>query len=254
MFGHRLSEDFDWFLPGSFDPGKLLPFLEGFSEVAVAETWPGTFHGWIDGIRVSWLHYPNPLLEELIEAEDLPGLFLFLPVIRPDEVGLPFPTGAPARTLSICMNWAARGSLLRSSFPPRKFRTQLNLYHMIKSLSYFDDAEKDPWPVMLKETDGARLRDISCHPRQNSSKSALIRQGRNFPPKSAPWACNLSFRKPPQTIGPGMFGLFCEDEPADLGPALLTMHALMVKNISCIRISMRPGMGAVRRMPWSMCP
>ena len=155
MFGHRLSEDFDWFLPGSFDPGKLLPLLEGFGEVAVAETHTGTFHGWIDGIRVSWLHYPNPLLEELIGAEDLPGLFCS----SPRDTGL--------------MKWAAlsdRGArkdfidlyelgrqrvaleelflLLPRKFPGRR----LNLSHMIKSLSYFDDAEKDPWPVMLKET------------------------------------------------------------------------------------------------------
>ena len=121
MFGHRLSEDFDWFLPGSFDPGKLLPLLEGFGEVAVAETHTGTFHGWIDGMRVSWLHYPNPLLEELTEAEDLPGLFCSSP-IGPDK-WVALPTGAPARTLSICMNWAARGRLeelfVRQKFPGR---------------------------------------------------------------------------------------------------------------------------------------
>ena len=78
QYGHRLSEDFDWFLPESFDPGKLPALLECFGTVSVAETHAGTFHGWIDGIRVTWLHYPNPLLDPLQEVRDLPGPILLL--------------------------------------------------------------------------------------------------------------------------------------------------------------------------------
>ncbi len=60
QYGHRLSEDFDWFLPESFDPGKLPALLEPFGTVSVAETHAGTFHGWIDGIRVTGSITPTP--------------------------------------------------------------------------------------------------------------------------------------------------------------------------------------------------
>ena len=160
-FGHRLSENFDWFLPHSFDPGALPPLLEPFGEVSVAETRSGTFHGWIGEIRVTWLHYPNPLLRPLCHPEALPKLAMASPL----DTGL--------------MKWAAladRGArkdfldlyelsrqeisleylfpFLSQKFPGRR----LNLYHMVKSLSYFDDAEKDPWPVMVKEINRGALK------------------------------------------------------------------------------------------------
>ncbi|MGI6789928.1 nucleotidyl transferase AbiEii/AbiGii toxin family protein [Aminivibrio sp.] len=160
MYGHRQSEDFDWFLPGTFDPGKLPSLLAPFGRVTVAETRAGTFHGWIDGIRVTWLHYPNPLLDPLEQPPELPGLSMS----SPRDTGL--------------MKWAAlsdrgakkdfldlyelflQGVSLEELFLllPRKFPgTKLNLYHMVKSLSFFDDAEKDPWPVMLRETNWSAL-------------------------------------------------------------------------------------------------
>ena len=161
LYGHRQSEDFDWFLPKNFDPGGLAAMLTSFGRVTVAETRAGTFHGWIDHIRVTWLAYPNPLLEPLQETSGLAGLFL----PSPRDAGL--------------MKWAAladrgarkdfldlyelglHGVSLEDLFflLPQKFPgTRLNLYHMIKSLSYFDDAEKDPWPVMLRGTDWGAVR------------------------------------------------------------------------------------------------
>lgn len=160
MYGHRQSEDFDWFLSENFDPGKLPALLEPFGEVTVAETHAGTFHGWIDGIRVTWLHYPNPLLEPLQEAKDLPGLFLS----SPRDTGLMkwaalSDRGARKDFLDL-YELALQGISLEDLFYllPRKFPgTRLNLYHMVKSLSFFDDAENDPWPVMLRNVSWSAL-------------------------------------------------------------------------------------------------
>ena len=160
LYGHRESEDFDWFLPENFDPGSLAFRLKDFGTVTVAETHSGTFHGWIDGIRVTWLRYPNPLIEPLLEAHDLPEFFLSGPL----DTGL--------------MKWAAladrgarkdfldlyelslQGISLHDLFYllPGKFPgSRLNLYHMVKSLSFFDDAEGDPWPVMLRQVSWSAL-------------------------------------------------------------------------------------------------
>ena len=160
LYGHRESEDFDWFLPENFDPGSLAFRLKDFGTVTVAETHSGTFHGWIDGIRVTWLRYFNPLIEPLLEAPDLPGFFLSGPL----DTGL--------------MKWAAladrgarkdfldlyelslQGISLHDLFYllPGKFPgSRLNLYHMVKSLSFFDDAEGDPWPVMLRQVSWSAL-------------------------------------------------------------------------------------------------
>lgn len=154
IFGHRESIDFDWFTPSDFDPGELASRLSEVGEVRVAETRSGTFHGWVDGIQVTWLRYPNPILDEFITSDEVAGLKL-----------------ASINDLSI-MKWAAlsdRGSIkdfidlykicmsgvsFDSLIPklPLKFpKANINLYHMIKSLAYFDDAEKEVSPVMIHD-------------------------------------------------------------------------------------------------------
>ncbi|MDI9371146.1 MAG: hypothetical protein QM446_09555, partial [Synergistota bacterium] len=135
--------------------------LRRFGPVKIAETQSGTFHGWIGEVRVTWLHYPNPLLEPLVVPDELPGLSMASPL----DIGL--------------MKWAAladrgarkdfldlyelslKGISLESLFPllPRKYPgARPNLYHMVKSLAFFDDAERDPWPVMTRKTDWSVLR------------------------------------------------------------------------------------------------
>lgn len=156
LIGHRYSVDLDWFSPQDFDPGKLGSKLKCLGEVRIAETSSGTFHGWVDNIQVTWLRYPNPLIEPLVESEDMPGLKLASLV----DIGL--------------MKWAAvsdRGArkdffdlyalekrgvtaerlypLLAVKYP----KANINYYHMIKSLAYFDDAEREALPVLLEEAD-----------------------------------------------------------------------------------------------------
>lgn len=151
LLGHRESVDFDWFTPEPFDPEILSRRMGRFGEVSVAETAPGTFIGWIGDTQVTWLHYPNPVLEPFTEPPDVPGLRI-----------------ASLTDMAI-MKWTAlanRGSIkdfidlfvldqqgitLKDLFPllEKKYPdARINTYHMVKSLSWFDDAENEPWPVL----------------------------------------------------------------------------------------------------------
>lgn len=156
IYGHRESIDFDWFTPSDFDPGELVKRLSEIGKVDIAETRSGTFHGWIDGIQVTWLRYPNPLLDTFLVVEQIEGLRI-----------------ASVTDIAI-MKWAAisdrgsrkdfidlfticrQGLTVESLVPllPRKLpHANLNYYYMIKSLAYFDDAEKEGFPVMLERLD-----------------------------------------------------------------------------------------------------
>jgi hypothetical protein len=163
LVGHRYSVDLDWFSPEEFNPGQLPEKLEKFGEVRVAETSRGTFHGWVGDIQVTWLYYPNPLLAPLVKSEDTPGLLLaslldigvmkwaavsdrgarkdFFDLLALSQKGITFERMYP---------------LLAEKFP----KANINYYHMVKSLAYFDDAEREAMPVML---DDSRWEEVKEH-------------------------------------------------------------------------------------------
>ncbi|MEW5783747.1 MAG: nucleotidyl transferase AbiEii/AbiGii toxin family protein [Bacillota bacterium] len=76
MLGHRESIDFDWFSPVDFDPEALASNLSRLGRLEITETTKGTLHSILDGIRVTWLHYPNPLMADLVQPPDMQGLAL----------------------------------------------------------------------------------------------------------------------------------------------------------------------------------
>jgi hypothetical protein len=60
-FGHRRSVDLDLFSEREFDSGRLRDRLRG-QHLADLEIGPGTLHLTLHGVKVSFLHYPYPLL------------------------------------------------------------------------------------------------------------------------------------------------------------------------------------------------
>ncbi|MEW5954591.1 MAG: nucleotidyl transferase AbiEii/AbiGii toxin family protein [Bacillota bacterium] len=154
ILGHRKSIDFDWFSPVDFDLEQLYQSLSHLGRIRIAETRQGTFHGFVDGIRVTWLHYPNPLLEPLIAVEDIPGFHIAsLKDIALMKWAAISSRGARKDFIdlySICRN----GCDLEELVPLLTYKypgVDINLYHMIKSLSYFDDAEREVMPLMLQD-------------------------------------------------------------------------------------------------------
>ena len=154
MLGHRKSIDFDWFSPERFDPEQLYYRLSPLGRTRIAETRQGTFHGFVRDIRITWLHYPNPLLEPLIAAEGVPGFFLAslkdIAVMKWVAVSSRGARKDFIDLYSICRSGWDLEELL-SVLPHKYPGADINLYHMVKSLSYFDDAEREVMPVMLKD-------------------------------------------------------------------------------------------------------
>lgn len=162
MLGHRSSIDFDWFSPNMFAVETIAESLSPLGVLNIAETKKGTFHGFVNDIRVTWLYYPNPLLGALVTPPQIPGLCLASLVdiavmkwaalssrgSRKDFLDLYFIAKAELEVKSLL-------SLLTTKYPG----ANINHYHMIKSLSYFDDAENEPWPIMHKPTEWEDVKD-----------------------------------------------------------------------------------------------
>jgi len=149
--GHRQSIDFDWFTASALDePLALAARLR--SEVPDVETVsvaPGTLHARIRGVRCSFLSYRYPLLRptvpwrevscELASIEDLACMKLSAVAQR----------GARKDFLDV---YAIGRQGLRLGPMIELYQNKYairDVGHVLAGLSYTDDAEREPMPVML---------------------------------------------------------------------------------------------------------
>ena len=150
QLGHRYSEDLDFFGAADFDTEGVVHQLAALGKVAVQSRSAGTLHAVVDRLRVSFLRAQEPLVFPGVAYRGLnvadPRDIAAMKVVaiggrgsRKDFVDLYFylETGATlAGTLAV----------LRERFA----QVDYNEYHLLKSLVYFDDAEAEPMPRMLR--------------------------------------------------------------------------------------------------------
>jgi predicted nucleotidyltransferase len=154
QIGHRKSIDLDFFTSSNSFPSfdSLLNKLKEFNPDTIAQS-EGTLDVIIDSVKVSFLVYDYPLVLPLVDYPDKNNIRL-------------------ASTLDIaCMKLSAissRGSkkdfvdlyfLLQTYTLKEIFTAFVSKFegikyselHFLRSLNYFEDAEKDPDPDFLKD-------------------------------------------------------------------------------------------------------
>lgn len=71
ILGHRESIDFNWFTPTPFTLEQIESKLTPLGQLMITEPKPNTFHGIFNGVQVTWLYYPRPLLDPLVTSSDI---------------------------------------------------------------------------------------------------------------------------------------------------------------------------------------
>lgn len=147
---HRQSVDLDFFSRTEFPTGPLRQKLERLSTFRTDEEREGTLNATLQGIPVSFLAYPYPLLaptEVLI-----PGV----PVASLLDVGAMKLSAIVSRGIrrdfidvyTICKTGVPLTDLVQAF--QQKAADKYNPHILGKALLYFVDAEKDPMPELLK--------------------------------------------------------------------------------------------------------
>jgi len=150
QLGHRLSEDLDLFRAAPFQPEDLAIALTRAGTVRVQARSAGTLHASIEGLRVSFLSAQAPLL---FPGTAYRGLLLADPrdiaVMKVIAIG-----GRGSRKDFIDLFFYLRsGGSLEAVFEMvhRRFAAiDFNEYHLLRSLTFFADAETEPIPRMLR--------------------------------------------------------------------------------------------------------
>jgi hypothetical protein len=158
QLGHRLSYDLDFFATRRFDGVRLADALAGVAAVTVLGRSAGTLHVTLAGSRLSFLKLQRPLL---FPGTPYRGIVVADPrdiaVMKVLAIG-----GRGSRKDFVDLHFFIRsGGSLESVFEwlRRRFRgIDFNEYHLLRSLSYFGDAETEPMPRMLRRASWAEIR------------------------------------------------------------------------------------------------
>ena len=159
QLGHRYSEDLDFFRTPVFESEILLSRLSEVGPVAIQSRSSGTLHLVLEGLRVSFLAMEAPLL---FAGTPYRGLVLADPrdiaVMKLVAIG---GRGSRKDFVDLFFYLQAGGSLeAMLELTRRRFeKIDFNEYHLLKSLVFFDDAEAEPMPRMLREVSWQAIKE-----------------------------------------------------------------------------------------------
>jgi len=150
QFGHRISIDLDFFSAQEFNPELLVVQLKKIGKFSLESKAEGTLHGILNGTRITFLHYPYPLLFPFHKfgkvniADYLDIACMKLSAIssrgsKKDFIDLYF----------ICKEIPLEK--IFKLFAKKYKEINFNITHIFKSLCYFEQADKEPLPKMFDE-------------------------------------------------------------------------------------------------------
>jgi hypothetical protein len=147
-FGHRLSEDLDFFRTDAFDARQLHEPLSRLGPYETLQEEAHTLTVLTADTKLSFFSVRDPFL-----FPGIPHRFFTLADVRDIALmKLTAISGRGSRKDFIDLFFILKQPpFLREYFEwlPRKYPPdRVNTYHILKSLTYFDDAEREPMPEM----------------------------------------------------------------------------------------------------------
>lgn len=155
--GHRISVDLDLFTPSTFARAQLAMDLGREFELEILEQAQNTLLGRIQGVRVDLIRYSYPQLQE---GDVIEGIrILSLPDIAAMKLSALANRGAKKDFYDIAKLCQACGFTTLLKWYRDKF-PQTDLFPLLKSLQYFEDAELEPEPALLDCPDWQEVKRI----------------------------------------------------------------------------------------------
>lgn len=154
QFAHRFSYDFDFFIQKEFDSKILVQQIKKlFPDFQLERTAWGTILGYIGKTRFSLFFYDYPLLSK-------PYKFLEINIadlkdIAPMKIAAISDRGTKRDFIDLFFIVKIKKALTLEEILKlydKKFKLlKENKLHILKSLSYFEDANRDEMPKMIKK-------------------------------------------------------------------------------------------------------
>lgn len=174
---HRKSLDLDFFTAQTFNPEHIINELKlAFgTKVKVRSMEKGTLHADIDGSMVSFLEFIYPLLNK--EQKKMYGIKLAgFKDIAAMKLSAIHGRGSKKDFFDvyfILKDLYSLAEIIR--FYQRKFSVlKEDISLLLKSLTYFENAEEDPEPLLLKKAGWKEIKEYLTAESTNYSKRILV--------------------------------------------------------------------------------
>ena len=152
QIGHRVSRDLDFFAHELFDEGALLQRVQKLETFSLTAKAPHTIHATIRGTKASFLGYTYPLLFPTSRFLDV--AVADLRDIACMKISAIASRGTKRDFVDLYVSAQRYGlSELLLLFDRKYEQARYQKLHLLKSLVFFEDAEKDPMPDMLVPLD-----------------------------------------------------------------------------------------------------
>ena len=150
LLGHRQSIDFDFFTKIPFKGEIIKKHLAELGEMELFSEDKDTINAGINGIRVSFFIYEISMMNDLLAYKNI-SIASLLDIALMKLAAI---SGRGSKKdfidLYFLLKYFELSELLKK-FPMKFGKESTNIYHLLKSLVYFNEAEDQPLPVMLKQ-------------------------------------------------------------------------------------------------------
>ena len=148
QLGHRISEDLDFFSEQTFEIEDLVSLVVPDKIISIR---PGTLNCVKEGVKLSFLFYEIPLCFQAHSWEGV-NVATWQDIVA-EKIKIISQRGAKKDFWDVyaVIKLCASLELVSELFLKRFEDSRINLYHVLKSLVYFADAENEPDPVLLPE-------------------------------------------------------------------------------------------------------
>lgn len=158
-YGHRESIDLDWFTAKNIKTNDLLNKLSCLGKFVILQEEENTVEGVLDGVKLSFMTFPYIMLndfslyKEVYLASPLDIALMKLSAIsgrntKKDFIDLYYFLHEENMDLSVLLN------KMKKKYKGLNYE----ILHILKSLVYFVEADKEPMPRMLENIEWSKVK------------------------------------------------------------------------------------------------
>ncbi|MEW6584693.1 MAG: nucleotidyl transferase AbiEii/AbiGii toxin family protein [Nitrospirota bacterium] len=151
QLGHRKSLDLDFFTPRDFSPEQISALIKSQNIHTSGEIRSrGTLHCIIEGIKASFIYYDGLLQFPLLEFNSLN--IADWRDIAAEKLRIVADRGQKKDFYDLYFSVQHLGVETLVGLAVRKFARNVNYFHLLKGLTFFEDAEKNPDPMSIDKS------------------------------------------------------------------------------------------------------